>query len=564
MTAAKPASDDVFALSRELNRLAFAQPPADGWLDSFLKALCERLASYAVKGAQVVQVVGGEALQVGAAGTLPEQAASRYPLDKTSAASATIRTRQIAIAPGIRAYPITVGEDMLGALIVYAGLPAEDLDDMLGSLALQLGPALVREHRVPGPGTGRLVRQIDVMRSLYEITKAVSSALDSEEVLTRAARSLVEMLHVDHVGIVLFDDSKLSGSIVAEFPDSGSIGMKIPTVETIYERLNAERKPIIVNRVEDAEQVGLDNAVLEFQGVRSVAFVPMFVIDDLVGIISLDAYYQVHDFTAEELDSAMAVAAQLGISIRNAELYTEVKRQADQRELIADLSRQITSTFDRQQIFRIAREETQKLVAAHALGVGLRQPGADSLQFYILKDGQPSVLELQAEDSAVGFVCDSAMPEVVEDIAGSPYQDYKLLAQAGGHAAMVVPLVVGGRTVGAYCAAHAEIGAYSSADLSIFEQIGNQLGIALENARLYQDAAQRAESEELMNRLSIAMQGRGNLQFTLQATLQQMAQVLGARRARVRLQIPPAPTVDTGKYASLSRLADKLSEKREG
>src|SRR5438132_944904 len=106
----------------------------------------------------------------------------------------------------------------------------------------------------------------------------------------------------------------------------------------------------------------------------------------------------------------------------------------------------------------------------------------------------------------------SSLPEVLEDISGSPHRDYHLLAQLVGHALMAVPLIVGGQTVGAYCAAHTEIGVYSTIDLSVFEQIGNQLGIALENSRLYQDAAQRAESEELMNRLSSAMQGRGNLQ----------------------------------------------------
>ena len=44
----------------------------------------------------------------------------------------------------------------------------------------------------------------------------------------------------------------------------------------------------------------------------------------------------------------------------------------------------------------------------------------------------------------------------------------------------------------------------------------------------------------------------------------EQALALGARRARVRLQMPPAQTVDPARMASLSRLADKLSEKREG
>src|SRR5262249_36761882 len=151
---------------------------------------------------------------------------------------------------------------------------------------------------------------------------------------------------IDHVGIVLFDSTRNSGKVVAEFPDNGIVGMKVPIPEAIYNRMNVERRPIAVNRIEDAEKFGLDRTVFEPQGIRSIAFVPMIVQGDLVGAVGLDVYYNDHDFTAEELDSAAAITAQLGISIRNAQLYTEVRRQASQLERIADLSRRVTSTFD--------------------------------------------------------------------------------------------------------------------------------------------------------------------------------------------------------------------------
>ena len=99
--------------------------------------------------------------------------------------------------------------------------------------------------------------------------------------------------------------------------------------------------------------------------------------------------------------------------------------------------------------------------------------------------------------------------------------------------------------------------------MAVLEQVGNQLVIALENARLYAQAAQRAEAERLMNELSGSMQRRGNLQDILLSTVQEMAGALGATRARVRLQTPPTSTTDSDKLASLSTLATKLSEKAD-
>jgi adhesin HecA-like repeat protein len=131
-------------------------------------------------------------------------------------------------------------------------------------------------------------------------------------------------------------------------------------------------------------------------------------------------------------------------------------------------------------------------------------------------------------------------PLVLDDISGSEYPDYKLLAQAGMRAAVIVPMVAGGRTIGTYNVLHSQPGVYTSLDLAVVEQVGNQLAIALENARIYAQTAQRVEVERLMNRMSEGIQGQGDMQTVLTATVQQIAEALNARKARVRLQMPPA------------------------
>ncbi|HLY28553.1 MAG TPA: hypothetical protein VKQ72_19560, partial [Aggregatilineales bacterium] len=69
--------------------------------------------------------------------------------------------------------------------------------------------------------------------------------------------------------------------------------------------------------------------------------------------------------------------------------------------------------------------------------------------------------------------------------------------------------------------------------------LGNQLAIALENARLYAQASGRIEIEQLMNRMSGSIQQGRDVNNMLLGALQQMAQALNARQARVRLQMEP-------------------------
>src|SRR5579859_2237392 len=188
MVADKNILDDVLSLSMQLNRQAFARPPVEGWLNSFLAMMYERFASANVKGIQIAQVIGDVALRMGSAGTVPNHASDQYALDDSSPIAAALKSRQLATAPDTRVYPIMIGDDAVGVLIAYCSDPGQAVDDALGAMALQLGPAIMQQLKSPGPTTGRLTRQIDMMRSLYQATQTVSSALESVEVLNRGAR----------------------------------------------------------------------------------------------------------------------------------------------------------------------------------------------------------------------------------------------------------------------------------------------------------------------------------------------------------------------------------------
>src|SRR5258706_6670311 len=119
MSSDKSLLEDVRSLSMQLNRQAFARPPIDGWLNSFLTMLCERLASMNVTGVQVAQVIGNVAVEMASAGSVPQDAVNQYKLDASSTVSIALNTRQMAVAPNSRIYPIMIGDDAVAVLILY-------------------------------------------------------------------------------------------------------------------------------------------------------------------------------------------------------------------------------------------------------------------------------------------------------------------------------------------------------------------------------------------------------------------------------------------------------------
>jgi sigma-B regulation protein RsbU (phosphoserine phosphatase) len=327
----------------------------------------------------------------------------------------------------------------------------------------------------------------------------------------------------------------------------------------LQERLRRDLKPVVVESVSKSDLLGNNKAMMEGIGIKGMVVLPMIHDDKLIGSVGLDLFDEGRVFTEEEIEAAAAIAAQIATAVRNAQVYDEIRRRALQLEQIADLSRRVTSTFDQFKIFDIVKEETESLIETHLCTVALQSDETEQIKLYILDRFEPTAIDLASGDAALHFVMSSLEPVVMDDISGSDYPDYKLMATSGMRAAMIVPLVVGGQARGTFAVYHKQAGRYSALDVAVLEQIGNQLAISLENARLYSREAQRARVEELMNRLSSGIQSRSDMQSVLLNSVQQMAEALNARRASVRLQLMP---IQTETKASITdRIIGKLKEK---
>ncbi len=552
---------DLLALSQQLNRQAFAQPPIEGWLGSFVSLLFERFPQ--VGGIHVVQVLGNTAIVQATGGRVPADSGEPLVLEGQSPVVQALHKREPFFAPDLRVYPILYGDETVGALVAYASSLPPALDEVLGALALQLGAAIMQQTPTTTSATGPLRRQLDLMRSLFQISRSVSTSLESKEVLKSATQKIVETLGTAHATVSLFDEKRAISELVAEFPDRGTVGQTRPiNANPIAERMRTDPSPLIIPKVADApELLGPVHTQLVKVGIQSMLIVPLVVRGGVIGLVTTEVLSAPRTFSEEEIEGVQAIAGQLAISVRNAQLFEELGHRADQLQLITDLSRRALATLDRDAILQIVAEQTLKLITADGVSVALRGADEPALYMYLLGGSTvPPPIEFIYEETALRFVCNSGEALLLDDISGSEYPDYRTLARHAPpdswdaepimHAALIVPLLVSGRTIGTLNLTNKASGVYGSSDLAILEQIGNQLSIALENARLFEQAAGRVRTERLMNRLGTGLQ-QSDLQTMLLTTTQEIAEALGASKARLRLQAPTADPVNADKLRKL-------------
>ncbi|MEA3342074.1 MAG: GAF domain-containing protein, partial [Chloroflexota bacterium] len=106
----------------------------------------------------------------------------------------------------------------------------------------------------------------------------------------------------------------------------------------------------------------------------------------------------------------------------------------------------------------------------------------------------------------------------------------------GGEFPLAVPIKVRGDVIGVldtYKPGGAD--EWSPDEIALLETLAEQLGVALEGARLYEDAQRRATRERLVSEITDRMRRATDVEGIVQAAVDELFSVLGTSRAFVRL-----------------------------
>jgi GAF domain-containing protein len=381
-----------------------------------------------------------------------------------------------------------------------------------------------------------------LLETVHEISHEISIHLASEQVLQKTCQRLADMLTVDYVLAVRGDQVLGEGTIIAEYPARLEESRPL-TLEgfAAYRQLQTDHKPVVIEHVDaGADLLGPNQSRFQSLDLQVLFLAPLVAQDDLVGFVMLGTGTSGRTFSQDERYATQTVAAQLAISLRNADLSMEIQHRASQLDQIAAFGRLITSTLDRDQILQHVVEVVPHLLAIDQLSVARLTAGQSRMRVITLNRGAaPQEEEWAAAGSGVEEVVQTQNPMLVPDLQTSTYIDHRGMREQGMRSALIVPLTVSGRAFGAVTARHRRVRMYTTTDLALFQQIGNQIAIALENAHQFQATREHVHYEESLGEITSHLQQQTELHLMLQQIMQDLGQVLGARRARVRLQVTP-------------------------
>jgi len=196
-------------------------------------------------------------------------------------------------------------------------------------------------------GIDDLVRTNSRLRTMLDISQAIGTGLDEEDLLRRILDSLFSVFPDGHRGFIILrdpDSGKLTPAATKVGASAkGDGAQRLQISATILEYVLKEKRAVLSRDALSDERFTSSESIMEI-AMRSVMCAPLMCEGEVLGFILLDAQRISRSFDEEGLTLLAGIANQAALSIANARLH---KRLVTQERLDRDLrnARRIQSSF---------------------------------------------------------------------------------------------------------------------------------------------------------------------------------------------------------------------------
>jgi sigma-B regulation protein RsbU (phosphoserine phosphatase) len=317
---------------------------------------------------------------------------------------------------------------------------------------------------------------------LLEVADAVNTTLDLETLMRRVAELVKRLIKYDVFAILLLNERRQELRIRFQVGHSPEVAERIRVkVGSGITGMAAQRgEAVLVNNVlQDPVYISSGAKVL------SELAVPLIVKGHVIGVIDVEAS-ESSFFSEEHRSVLMLIASRVAIGVENARLYTRVARQAKQLVLLNEISRELTSILNLDQLFERIGELLLRLMDYQMFSILLLNAKRTKLQHRFslrFKENVQIKRDIPVGRGLVGYAAEQNLSVVVPDVTKD---DRYLPLNPETMSELCVPLVLKGEVIGVLDLEHTRRSYFTPEHARMVKTLAAQIAISIENARLYE------------------------------------------------------------------------------
>jgi signal transduction histidine kinase len=252
--------------------------------------------------------------------------------------------------------PLLVHGKVLGCLGLARHAPGKNysandltfLQDIADRTALavfnaQIYKALEQELAERGQYERQLQQRFNELAAVNAVSQAAASQLELDALFDLIAKELLQLFDIQEIYFALHDKQ----TNLIQFPyyrhnDQRLATDPVPLGQGLSSKVILSRQPLLIN--EDYERRSAELGVVRFFAVPgnitrvSWLGVPIQAGEQIIGVVCVQNLERENAFTEDDMLLLKTIAANIGIAIQNAQLYTDAQQElAERKKLIAEL-----------------------------------------------------------------------------------------------------------------------------------------------------------------------------------------------------------------------------------
>jgi serine phosphatase RsbU (regulator of sigma subunit)/anti-sigma regulatory factor (Ser/Thr protein kinase) len=354
----------------------------------------------------------------------------------------------------------------------------------------------------------------DTLQALQRVTDAALAHLSLDELLRELLLRMTEILQSDTAAFLMLDETtnELVATAAKGIEEEVEAGVRIPVGHGFAGRIAAQRRPVTIEDVDDADIL---NPILREKGIRSLLGVPLMVEGKILGVLHVGTLTP-RIFTPTDAELLQLAGDRAAMAIAHARLY---EREHAARERLEALQRVTDVALAYLPLDGLLREllvRMTEILRTDTAAFLMLDETTDELVATAAKGIEEEVeagVRIPVGRGFAGRVAAERRPVTIPDVDHADIYN-PILREKGIRSLLGVPLLVAGQVLGVLHVGTLTTRHFTSEDAELLQLAADRAAQTIERARTFHqrgvvDALQRSlVPERLPNVPGLGMAAR--------------------------------------------------------
>ena len=332
--------------------------------------------------------------------------------------------------------------------------------------------------------------------ALNQVSQAMNLFLNLRDVADVALEESLKALGLDG-GIIRYLDEKTQEMVLLShkgLPEAVAIdiiarpGLKLD--RGLAGKLTSSGQPLVIHDFASYPDLQLES--MRLSGFQTWIGLPLKVKDRIVGMIAGLSRSR-RTFSPADIEVLSNLGNMVGMSIANARLFEEQKQHIEKLAALNQVSQIVSKSLDMATIAPLALKATLNVTGLDAGAIRYLDKATQEL-VTIGTYGLPPELEAQRNSRPIikvgeglaGLAAQTGQPQIITNLGPDPRRFYGTTYTQEFHSAAFFPLKVNDEIVGVISSFSRMQRNFEPADLDLMTSLGNMVGMAIYNSRLFE------------------------------------------------------------------------------